>query len=102
MKMTRLSILIFLMCAILLCGLTGCATKYRSSQIDLQPHFIAKETIAWCEKNKCPDGVKYDLAKCQSNSTKQNFRNNLDGPLIKEGIADKVISGAMSAWKWIF
>lgn len=77
-------------------------TKYRSSQVDLNPAYVYHDTIDWCVQNKCPNYVKTDFLNCARNSIKQEKRNNLDDSIIKEDIGDKIINITMSAWNWIF
>jgi len=96
--MTRKLIVACLMSGILVIGVSGCADKYHSSQIDLVPAYVSKQTVNWCVANKCPEGVKQDLADCQANAVKQDFRNNIDEPIIRESIGDKILSFVWTAW----
>ncbi len=83
-------------------SLSACMTKYRSSQVNLEPSWVTKETISWCVEAKCPNYVKSDLLGCQVNAVKQDYRNNLDDSIVKEDIGDKLISISMAVWDWVF
>jgi len=100
--MTTKLIVPLLMSTILVSGLSGCVTKYRSSQVNLEPAYISKQTIHWCVESKCPNYVKTDLTSCQLNAVKQTKRNNLDDSIVKEDIGDKIVGGFMTVTGWIF
>ena len=80
-------------------GLSGCVTRYHSSAIDLEPAYISEETIEYCEE--CPPYVQEDLARCQANAAKQDFRNDLDDAMVTEDVTDKLLSIAGTLWDWI-
>ena len=81
-------------------GLSGCVTRYQSSQIDLIPSYISKETIDWCGRH-CPTYVRKDLMECQSNAIKQSFRNDSDETIITENMTDKMMSIVGKVWNYI-